>query len=101
MIEHISKFALIAVLWLSMWLIGASGLVDMEADGLAKIEQVITSNTRRLFQVRRLREFSYPLSRQIDLRHTGGFARQHQVGDTDRCHEVPKHVQLSLPLPDT
>ena len=66
----------------------------MEADGLAKIEQVITSNTRRLFQVRRLGELSCIFSKRIDLRPTGGFARQCQVDDTDRRHEAPKHVRL-------
>lgn len=59
MIEQTSKFAVYAMLrdrssWPIILLIDLSRYVKVEANSLAKEELAITSNMRRLFQVRNL-----------------------------------------------
>jgi len=106
MIEHISKFAFVAVFAnvrssLFNLAMAVSGLVDNEADGLAKMELVITSRTRRLFHVRKLGVFSICKQPSAHEKLTVDPSLGEKVQNTDQDHVVPKHVQLWQQYPGT
>lgn len=107
MIEQISKFAFVAVFnmvrsSLFILAIAVSGRVERDADGLARIELVITSSIRKLFQVRRLQTGqllnSFLWSR---WKHTEDFSPTELERNTDPRHGAPKHEQLSPLYPNT
>lgn len=99
MIEHISKFAFVAVFEnvrssLFNLAMAVSGLVDSEADGLARMELVITSSTRKLFHVRSLGVFSICRQSGTLEKFTLDSSLGEKAQNTDQDREVPKHGRL-------